>query len=318
MTRSKRPCIQQLELLVKAFSDPCEGMVYHYTASVGLRGIIETGDIWLTNTAFVNDTTECRALHKARDLFSDSDFTNKYVREAWEWFKRWPPGRDNYYIASFSRERDSLTQWRAYGNFCLGFEARDLARKPFSLYRCIYDEGQIRDWMLEKERVPEWDGDSLDDPRKETAARNLLFTASIKYKDANYRGEEEIRLMAVSHHSLEPYEETPSMYEKEPPIYFRDDPLHAMPVPYVKFYIPDGIVEKVSQGGPETETARRMKERKLKEETERRRELLPIREIWIGPMLEQERAKIACEILLREKGYKDVEVITSQIPYRGP
>jgi hypothetical protein len=76
-----------LERLVKAFADPCEGIVYHYTSPAGLRGIIETGDIWLTHTAFVNDTTECRALHNAKDLFRDSDFTNEYVRNAWEEFK---------------------------------------------------------------------------------------------------------------------------------------------------------------------------------------------------------------------------------------
>ena len=45
--------------------------------------------------------------------------------------------------------------------------------------------------------------------------------------------------------------------------------------------------------------------------------LLPIRDIQIGPMVHQNDAKHACEILLSEKGYKDCTVIPSQIPYRG-
>jgi hypothetical protein len=316
MTMSRRPCIQQLDRLVKAFADPCDGTIYHYTSSAGLRGIIETGDIWLTNTAFVNDTTECQALCNAKSLFDDGDFSNEYVRNVWEDFKRgshW----GIIYLASFSRIRDCLEQWRAYGSFCVAFDAQKLARKSFNLYECIYDQGEIRNWILEKEKVAEWNGDSLNDRHREAAARNLFFAAQIKYKNANYRSEKEIRLMAISHHSLEPYEETPSVFEKEPPIHFRDDPSRVRPVPYVKFYMSDTLAEKVGQSEQETETARQMKERRLKQETDRRRELLPIREIQIGPMLEQERAKIACEMLLCEWGYKDVEVTTSPIPYRG-
>ena len=47
------------------------------------------------------------------------------------------------------------------------------------------------------------------------------------------------------------------------------------------------------------------------------RDLLPVQEVWIGPMVRQEEAKLACEIMLQEKGYKDVPVIASDIPYRG-
>ena len=62
-----------------------------------------------------------------------------------------------------------------------------------------------------------------------------------------------------------------------------------------------------------------MKERRLEEENAKIRELLPIKEILVGPMRdqEQEEAKLACEILLSEKGYEGVEVKASEIPYRG-
>jgi len=60
-----------------------------------------------------------------------------------------------------------------------------------------------------------------------------------------------------------------------------------------------------------------MKRRKLKEEDAMTRELLPLKELWIGPMTRQKEAKRACETMLREKGYENVEVKVADIPYRG-
>ena len=60
-----------------------------------------------------------------------------------------------------------------------------------------------------------------------------------------------------------------------------------------------------------------MKERKLNEEKIKKKSLLPITEIFIGPMLHQKEAEIACRILLKDKGYEKVKVNVSDIPYRG-
>ena len=59
-----------------------------------------------------------------------------------------------------------------------------------------------------------------------------------------------------------------------------------------------------------------MKERKLKEEA-KARELLPITEVIVGPMAYRREAETACKILLHERGYKQVPVTKSDIPYRG-
>ena len=65
------------------------------------------------------------------------------------------------------------------------------------------------------------------------------------------------------------------------------------------------------------ETAMEMKQQKLNEEKSRKRDLLPIVDILIGPMIHQEEAMIACKILLKDKGYSNVKVNISDIPYRG-
>ena len=73
--------------LFERFSDPYEGTLYHYTSSQGLQGIIENHELWLTNTEFVNDLKECKALKEENKLFKDADFINEEVLRAWKNFK---------------------------------------------------------------------------------------------------------------------------------------------------------------------------------------------------------------------------------------
>ena len=216
-------------------------------------------------------------------------------------------------MASFSRKRDSLEQWRAYGNFCIGFDARKLAIRgdTYSYTNASIPKMILRKWILAKQRIPEWT--SLPDEQRDNAAYNLLYVASMKYKNKHFRAEEEIRLVATSHHNWF-YSNTPGGYEDDLPIHFRPHRLYGFPVPYLKFFI-ERKSNNRPQGTQETET--QMKERKLKEEAAKQRELLPITEVIVGPMAYQREAKTACEILLSERGYKQVPVNLSGIPYRG-
>lgn len=306
---------EQLRCLTASFADSCDGLIYHYTSPEGLKGIIDSGELWLTNTAFVNDTTEGKALGNENDLFEESDFENK---EIWDeeqiFFNR---GCDNTrYIISFSKEPDMLSQLRAYGNFCIGFEASQLIGKGFYFYDCIYSRQEIKAWLLQKDKMQEWKGEHLNEQRRRLAAFSLIYAAQMKYKSEHYISEREVRLMAVSNHSWG-YLNNPGIYKKEPPIHFRDHPEYKLPVPYVKFF-----VSKDDKGQPkdydDTDmTEQEIKAEKRKVEAEQERDLLPIEEVRIGPTANQKDAEIACQILLQERGYKDVKIIPSKIPYRG-
>lgn len=306
----------QFSDLMDAFGDDVKGIgtVYHYTSAEGLRGIIENAEIWLTNTKFVNDTTECRALWQLTGLFGAGKLTNPYVRKRLESGER---EDDSLYIGSFSKAENSLEQWRAYGGFCVGFDVSKMVRKGFNLHRCVYEKADIHDWIIEKSSLGEWGGDDICDRWKGYAADSLLATASRKYKSRDYRHEKEIRLIVRSDHTWGWYTESPAMFAKQPPVHFRDHPAYQMPIPYVKFFIPSSGPETKFEAGGQRQTPAEVKRHKLREEAEMSRELLPITEVWIGPMARQEEAKLACEILLQEKGYEDVEVKASEIPYRG-
>lgn len=307
--------LRQFYDLIDAFSDPFDGgeMVYHYTSTEGLRGIIDTGEIWLTNTAFVNDTTECRALWQLTGLFADGELTNPFVQRRWESGER---QANTLYIVSFSRIKNSLGQWRAYGGFCIGFDVNGMLGRGFTRHKCVYEKDDIHDWIIRKSNLKEWHGDFLSDGFKNKAADHLFAAASRKYKSDHYASEEEVRLAVRSDHSWGWYTQSPAMFAKQPPIHFRDHPVYRMPVPYVKFFIPadNGVDAQWHEHGG---TVTQVKRRRLEEEQKMTRGLLPIKEIWLGPMVRQDEAKVACEIMLREKGYENVPVIASVIPYRG-
>lgn len=308
---------EPLKRLIQAFSEPYRGTIYHYTTVDGITGIIDKHEIWMSNTAFMNDTTELNMLRNAKTIFKDIDFTNDFVRHKWHEMlnrQRFDENRQtDYYMASFSRKKDSLEQWRAYGNFCIGFDARKLAvRKRVFLYSCLYTENDIRRWVLKKDKIDEWKSLGNDEARR-NGAYNLFYVASMKYKNGHFKNEREVRLIASSHHNWF-FDNSPEMYEDDLPIHFRRHPIYGFPVPYVKFFIEHDIRENTERM---KETEKEMKERKLREEDIKQRKLLPITEIIVGPMAHQAEARAACQVLLSERGYKNVKVTESSIPYRG-
>jgi curved DNA-binding protein CbpA len=306
----------EYDLLIKLMyqmSEPCKGTVYHYTSADGVAGIISNHEIWMSNTAFMNDTTELRMLQNAPSILTGDDFTNEHMKRAW----RNMPGQsyldtNYYYMASFSLAKDLLEQWRAYGSFCIGFDANKLPLgKGISLYRCLYTPRDIKRWILKKEKIKEWK--EIDADMKHFLAFNMLYIASMKYKNGHFKNEKEVRLITTSSHNWF-YNNSPEMYENDLPIHVRRHPQYGFPVPYVKLFI-----EQDGKNGESKvkEQEMDMKARKLKGESTKQRKLLPIKEVIIGPVAYQKEAKAACEILLAEKGYKSVKVSISSIPYRG-
>lgn len=333
--RDQEQHLKQVSDLIKTFADPCDGIIYHYTSAKGFQGIVESGEIWLTNTEFVNDTTECKALWKETNLFDNDELSfNRYIEKWWQKFQKNQDKDDNtYYIASFSKPKntDSLEQWRAYGNICIGFDAKRLKKNGFSLYECVYSKEEIKSWILEKAKAKEW---MLNEPdrtgfisqgrsnarrmdRRNQAAISLIFNASKKLKHFCYENEKEVRLLASSSHHWE-HPKFLFLYDKDPPIYFRPHPAYKVPVPYVRFFIPTYPEGKCdSSEDCRSKTELQIKEEKREKEKKQKRALLPIQEIWVGPTPHKEETRLACEILLQEKGYKDVQINVSEIPYRG-
>ncbi len=314
---------RQYRALLKGLEDRFTEPIYHYTGAEGLNGVLTTNEIWLTNAGFVNDTTECKAFLEdcARDLLQDERLRNEYVREKLQFRLEDGPENADYYIASFSGIPDSLSQYRGYGEFCIGYDLRKMSGRRYHLYRCVYKRKDIIDWVCRKAMLRQWNATGLQEDSKRGAAHDLVFAAAVKYKNIAYRDEREIRMVAVSGYdpawnALLPLS-MPVIHANDPPVHSRVHSGHPGPVPYVKFFLPVAPSYRDLRKDKEGETMAQMKRRRLREESRTEHALLPITEVWVGPMARQAEAKRSCEIMLQEKGYEDVQVHESEIPYRG-
>jgi hypothetical protein len=137
-------------------------ILYHYTNSTGAIGIIEKGQVWASDTAFLNDPSEITygsnlinevwtSFKTGTKLLSDyqdviEHFVNVFCREVSNFYSA--------YISCFSEKGDLLSQWRAYGRpgtgFSLGFDPQRLAENGlgFKLVKIEYDRDAQRQKML--------------------------------------------------------------------------------------------------------------------------------------------------------------------------
>ncbi|MCF7955138.1 MAG: DUF2971 domain-containing protein [Phycisphaerae bacterium] len=325
--------LKQTKKLMESFSESYDKLIYHYTSESIFQKIVKSGEIHLTNTEFVNDTTECKALQKEINLFGKGELSsNRYIEKWWQQFLKNKNDNTNF-VASFSKNPDSLEQWRAYGDICIGFDARRLRKPGFSLYECVYCKNEIKELILKVLKTAGW---MLDDPdrtrqyiaengirttsyddARDGAAFYLMFEISRRLKHPCYVNEEEVRLMVSSNQHWN-FPNSPSMYDNDPPIHFRQHQGFEVPVPYVKYFTttePEDECDSSEKYKGKTE--HQIKEEKREKEKNQKRALLPIKEIWVGPTSHKEKTRLACEILLQEKGYKDVPVNISELPYRG-
>jgi len=111
-------------------------VVYHYTSMDTLLKIVESGFIWATNIRYLNDVMERRhcldqirsfmSLHEPNEVIDKAKLLGlldeKQENEKSFYFLP--------FVASFSKERDSLPQWRSYcprGNgVSIGFRTESL------------------------------------------------------------------------------------------------------------------------------------------------------------------------------------------------
>jgi Protein of unknown function (DUF2971) len=200
------------------------GTLYHYTTQAGLLGIIESRQIWATHTQYLNDRREfLHAVDLVREeileLFGDplgntnlSPALQTTLIRMLEAVKR-SPENINVCVCSFSEDRDSLSQWRAYGGpagFAIGFPSQVLSaaveRQKWFLVPCIYDPQIQRTLVraLVEEVVEENLGGSLIEDEEEDSILKRLGGNLVAYlnryapilKDESFKEEREWRIIS--------------------------------------------------------------------------------------------------------------------------
>ena len=127
-------------------------LLFHYTSTEGLLGILESKTLWATDFRYLNDPDEfafarrliVRELRKRVPHVVDSYDRHVYA-VALELFEKL---HTTAYVVSFSEDGNLLSQWRAYAprnGFSVAFDSRSLQRiKDCKLVQCIYLSEETR------------------------------------------------------------------------------------------------------------------------------------------------------------------------------
>jgi hypothetical protein len=118
-------------------SQPPPPIVYHYTNDVGLKGILETGQLWLTDIFSLNDPSELThgfsvAINALTSkVASDSRVSQIFTKNFAAFAEQGAIQKTaHFFMCSFSSCGDDLGQWRAYADngrgYAIGFDAKAL------------------------------------------------------------------------------------------------------------------------------------------------------------------------------------------------
>lgn len=277
-------------------------MIYHYTDLNAIQSVIENQAFWLTDYRFLNDKEEYirgyEILIEAFDHFVKCplDYSPQLIdciTCALESIKseeiRHRLERNCFFVGSFSRSPDTLSQWRSYGMFSLGIDDEELkavSKIPGHYYlEChyIHDDGDAFEYaieLIEEEILPllvdVWD-DGEGHWAIDLELSSLIDIYALSFKNSAFYDEAEVRVVV----SCDPEDEG---------IKFRSK------VEYLVPYIELSFTPK------------------------------SIQEIMIGPVKNQEVAHTSLAMFARKVSRKvkisgcneyDLIVDTSNIPYRS-
>jgi hypothetical protein len=112
-------------------------IIYHYTNDAGLRGILESGKLWLADIFNLNDPSELSHgfSHAVSILSKKAADGHRWTKVFAQAFERLATQGElqasaHFFVGSFSSSGDELGQWRAYADngrgYTLGFDTKVL------------------------------------------------------------------------------------------------------------------------------------------------------------------------------------------------
>jgi len=198
---------------------PIPRMLYHYTNSAGLLGILNSGTIWASDLAYLNDASEMQyAVTMVSDIYDevieekDNDIVTELLRRAT--LNEAPlDASSGFYSTCFCTDDDLLSQWRAYGEgfdgYSIAFDAYKFCNPAVRLRKVIYDPliqrtlirsflGQIVDYFLEQcaqKTISELDADRVM-PAFSAFLRDHMKDFIYSFKHPSFHVEKEWRIIA--------------------------------------------------------------------------------------------------------------------------
>jgi hypothetical protein len=282
--------------------DPQE-VLWHYTTGEALVSIVETGTVYATQVSCLNDSTEVRYASKLlADAFLEIQQGNTVAAEETALIRDLVKGLAEgatpsshassvWFVACFSKQRDDLTQWRAYSvgenSYAIGFIAGGFFGRGSLVVRVNYDMEQhkqvVRDVAAATLRFFR---EGLDDNRASSSEAwgdefiaewgGLIGQLAPMLKDSAFSAEKEYRIV----HQLQVSEMSHLRFKQKETLMARHLPLVFPP--------------------PAAATPSRV---------------LPIGEVIIGPSRHKEITRVSVDSFMRQRGYT-VPVSISEIPFQ--
>lgn len=295
---------------------PAIGTIYHYTTLEALFGIVESEDLWMTDYSFLNDASEVEhGIELAASVFSETAASRAgspiadHLRNL---SSISPTVRPRICISCFSSARDSLSQWRAYSRssvgVALGFGATTLlyglgfppectlttvaysdAHKTalLSCFARFFAEAFDRDAAR---KLKSNDGTKSIDPTEHywPIMKSLFFETVVCCKNGAFADEREVRLV---------YKEEPELLNEL-----------GLPKTVKRFRSADGLLVPYTTTTDIANTLRHSRDSE--------KQKFPLEEVIIGPHPKAELAIRSVEEYLAAKGFQDVRVVRSDLPFR--
>jgi hypothetical protein len=296
--------LMKRQLLNEVLSKTPQGTLYHYTTQRGLLGIVGAKAMWVTHTQYLNDRREFSHavdLTRAEIRMLLGTYPEDSVQarglKGMENALKWKPENINVCVCSFSEDRDSLSQWRAYGartsGFAIGFPADLIAaatqKVEWYLAPCVYEPDKQRhiiqllvEEVLEEHLSRDY-GFTAEEKDQEgiplRGSGGSLLAYLNRYapilKDESFKEEKEWRVISRP------------LMNSSPDFSFREG--QSLLIPYSKFHLSDS------------------------------ESLFRLNEVVIGPTPDPERSKSSVTNFLVHKEVLqelEVDVSNSSVPYR--
>lgn len=188
--------------------------LFHYTDVNAIKSMMEKQVLWLTDLRFMNDSAEMNhgLEYVAKSLSNPAvgaRVNPQYVESALKFVQgnlEFEFGEEDWlspiFSCSFSKARDLLSQWRAYGSYAIEFEVDE----DFpSLSECVYEESQKKITAFETcihalknvGRSHLMHGGGLDEEGF-SAYSDLVKTAA-RFKHHSFVEEQEYRMIRGTH-----------------------------------------------------------------------------------------------------------------------
>jgi hypothetical protein len=268
--------------------------LFHYTDLIGLQGIVQKHDLWLTHSKYSNDDEEMTHGYRVVKEVIDAERSIATSPERVEYLdyissRIETPAPEGVYICCFCLEDNLLSQWRAYGangtGVSIKFNHRNFAyiTGPDSphgglmrLWKVIYEVKEKKSIIKRAIDFAFADSKSVEDRARQAMDAIQFFIPTLKNED--FREERECRLIF-----------TPSAGCRVKPD-FRVG--RGMLIPYYS-------LRKLSSGDSPSP------------------HYLPIEGVRVGPSANKRLNAESAELLLLQAGYSGVVVESSDTPFRG-